>query len=194
MVVEINKSLKNITQHIEALIFTAETPITVKDIKECLVDVLGVKINDDEILENINTISEKCRANNFSFELLKIGGGFQFLTKKEYNDTIATLLKQRSQKRLSTAALETLAIISYKQPVTKFEIEQIRGVNCDYTIHRLLEKELVIISGKSKLPGRPLLYATSPSFLDYFGINNIDDLPKLKDIQPETNEIGDEAS
>jgi len=92
-------------------------------------------------------------------------------------------------KRLSAAALETLAIIAYKQPVTKGEIESIRGVSCDYAIQKLLEKELIIISGRNEhAPGQPLLYATSKTFMDYFGINTSDDLPKLKEIITETAE------
>src|SRR5262249_55130893 len=89
-------------------------------------------------------------------------------------------------KRLSAAALETLAIIAYKQPITKTEIESIRGVNCDYTVQKLLEKELIIISGRNeKHPGQPLLYSTSKNFMDYFGINSPDELPKIKEVTPD---------
>ena len=102
------------------------------------------------------------------------------------------MLKQQSQKRLSTAQLETLSIIAYKQPISKSEMEQIRGVNCDYSVHKLLEKELIIITGKSTGLGRPLLYGTSQKFMDYFGINDIKDLPQPKDFSQESNEIGDQ--
>ena len=112
------------------------------------------------------------------------------MTKPAYQASIGILLKQQSKKRLSTSALETLSIIAYKQPVTKSEIEQIRGVNCDYTVQKLLEKELVEIKGKAESIGRPLLYGTSTRFMDYFGINSIKDLPTPKDFSPPENEIG----
>ena len=100
-------------------------------------------------------------------------------------------LNQKTGKKLSTASLETLAIIAYKQPITKAEAEHIRGVNCDYSFQKLLEKELIVISGRSNMVGRPLLYTTSPTFMEHFGINSVNDLPKLKDILPqEENQIG----
>ena len=102
------------------------------------------------------------------------------------------LLKQQSKKRLSISALETLSIIAYKQPVIKSDIEKIRGVNCDYTIQKLLDKELIKIEGKSDKVGRPLIYITSEKFIDYFGINNLDQLRTIKDFQKEENSIGDE--
>ena len=103
------------------------------------------------------------------------------------------LLKQHSDKRLSIASLETLAIIAYKQPIIKSEIEQIRGVNCDYTINKLLEKNLIEIKGKSDKLGRPLIYITSMKFMDYFGINNLNELPTIQDFSEEENMIGDES-
>ena len=93
---------------------------------------------------------------------------------------INLLQAQRSKKKLSQAALETLAIIAYKQPATKTDIEQIRGVNCDYSIQKLLEKELIAITGKSEAVGKPILYGTSNLFMDYFGINNMEELPSYK--------------
>ena len=114
----------------------------------------------------------------------------QFLTKKEYHKSIAQLNGDKFLKRLSNAALETLAIIAYKQPITKGEIEAIRGVNSDYSIQKLLEKDLIIISGRNEeLPGKPLIYSTSKSFMDYFGINSADDLPKIKEVLAEQSVI-----
>ena len=105
------------------------------------------------------------------------------MTKKEFHKTVAQLNGEKFLKRLSTAALETLSIIAYKQPITKSEIEAIRGVSCDYSIQKLLEKELIIITGRNEeLPGKPLVYATSKNFMDYFGINSPDELPKLKEV------------
>jgi segregation and condensation protein B len=134
----------------------------------------------------VEGIAEKYAAEFYPFEVRQSGGGWQFLTKKEYHKTIAQLNGDKFLKRLSVAALETLAIIAYKQPVTKGEIEAIRGVSSDYAVQKLLEKELIVISGRNeKLPGHPLLYATSKSFMDYFGINSPEDLPKIREVLAE---------
>ena len=150
------------------------------------------EVPQEHILEAISSLMEKYRHDDFSFALEHLGGGFQFLTKPAYQTSISILLKQQSQKRLSTAQLETLSIIAYKQPVTKTEVEHIRGVSCDYSIQKLLEKELITIKGKSENVGRPLLYGTSEKFMEYFGINHLTDLPQPKDFNPEINQIGEE--
>ncbi len=147
-------------------------------------------VPEKDIEKAIEQLTEKFSADTFSFEVAKSGGGYQFLTKPSYQASIGILLKQQSKKRLSTSALETLSIIAYKQPTTKSEIEQIRGVNCDYSVQKLLEKELIEIKGKAETVGRPLLYGTSNSFMDYFGINDLKDLPTPKDFSTPDNEIG----
>lgn len=126
-------------------------------------------------------------------EICQSGGGFQFLTKPAFLGVLNTVLKQKVKKRLSTAAMETLSIVAYRQPITKPELEKIRGVNCDYAIQKLLEKELIIISGKSEQPGKPILYSTSRKFMDYFGINHLNELPQMREILPEENTIGQET-
>ena len=130
---------------------------------------------------------------NLAIELVNINNGYQFLTKKTYHPVISLLQLQRSKKKLSQAALETLAIVAYKQPVTKTDVEQIRGVNCDYSIQKLLEKELITITGKSESVGKPLLYSTSTLFMDYFGINNIEELPHIKELNDSSTSIGEHA-
>lgn len=147
-----------------------------------------------DIEQAILNLQEKYKQDQFSFEVVKSGGGYQFLTKPAYQASISILLKQQSKRKLSNSAMETLSIIAYKQPISKTEMELIRGVNCDYSVQKLLEKELVEIKGKSDSPGRPLLYGTSDKFMDYFGINNLKDLPTLKDIAQEQQEntIGEE--
>ena len=148
---------------------------------------------DLSILEAaVSELQDKYSSEDYSFSLEHLGGGYQFLTKPAYQASISILLKQQSHKRLSTAQMETLSIIAYKQPITKSEMEQIRGVNCDYSVQKLLEKELVTIKGKSDAIGRPLLYGTSDKFMDYFGINHLKDLPQPKDFLPEENKIGEE--
>jgi segregation and condensation protein B len=179
-----------IQQHIEALIFVSEESISATDICTTLQQSLGVEITEKNVLEEIEGIYSKYKEDVFAFELRFINNGYQFLTKKKYADTIQSLIKHKSRKKLSTSAMETLAIIAYKQPITKNEIEQIRGVNCDYSVQKLLEKELIAITGKSEGVGRPLLYGTSPLFMDYFGINSAKDLPQLQDFIQEENIIG----
>ena len=125
--------------------------------------------------------------------MLNLNNGYQFLTKKDYHQVISLLQAQRSKKKLSQAALETLAIIAYKQPVTKPDVEQIRGVNCDYSIQKLLEKELIAIVGKSEALGKPILYGTSALFMDYFGINDIAELPQMKDFANNGVSIGEQS-
>lgn len=182
-----------LANHIEALIFCAPKPITEKELQSCLKEMFEADVPLKDITEGIGTLQEKYKRDDFSFEVVQSGGGFQFLTKPAYQASISILLKQQSKKRLSNSSLETLAIIAYKQPVTKSEVEQIRGVNCDYAVQKLLEKELVEIKGKSEGVGRPLLYGTSPTFMDYFGINSLKDLPTPKDFAQDENTIGNQG-
>jgi segregation and condensation protein B len=141
------------------------------------------KIAVEQVDAALEGIVEKYDSEFYPFEVKQSGGGWQFLTKKEFHKTVAQLNGEKFLKRLSSAALETLAIIAYKQPVTKGEIEAIRGVSSDYAVQKLLEKELVVISGRNeKMPGHPLVYATSKNFMDYFGINSPEDLPKIKEV------------
>jgi segregation and condensation protein B len=178
--------LSEIIPHIEALIFASDKPLTNEEILELVNSALAFiedRATQEQVDAAIEGISEKYNAEFYAFELRQIGGGWQFLTKKEYHKTVAQLNGDKFLKRLSTAALETLAIIAYKQPITKSEIESIRGVNCDYAVQKLLEKDLVIISGRNEdAVGKPLIYATSKSFMDYFGINSAEDLPKISEV------------
>ncbi len=178
--------LSEIIPHIEALIFASDKPLINEEILELVNSALAFiedRATQQQVDAAIEGISEKYNAEFYAFELKQIGGGWQFLTKKEYHKTVAQLNGDKFLKRLSIAALETLAIIAYKQPITKSEIESIRGVNCDYAVQKLLEKDLVIISGRNEdAVGKPLIYATSKSFMDYFGINSSDDLPKISEV------------
>lgn len=183
--------MEGIQSHIEALIFAAEEPITVKEIQKVLANLVGTELTKEEIESHLDILVQKFHEGEFAFEIVPISGGYQFLTKPGYQNTVSEFLKTKLNKKLSTSQLETLAIIAYRQPVSKPDIERIRGVNCDFAIQKLLEKELVTISGRSEEVGKPLLYSTSQFFMNYFGINSIDDLPKLKDLeQPSDNVIG----
>ena len=178
--------ISQIIPHIEALIFASDKALSNEEINELINNALGF-IEDRADLEQIETaiqgIKEKYDSEFYAFELKQSGGGWQFLTKPMYHKTIALLNGDKFLKKLSSAALETLAIIAYKQPITKSEIESIRGVNCDYAVQKLLEKDLIIISGRNEdAVGKPLIYATSKSFMDYFGINSASDLPKINEV------------
>ena len=151
------------------------------------------EVPEQDILEVIDKLKEKYASDAFAFEINHVAGGYQFLTKPAYQASISILLKQQSKRRLSTAALETISIIAYKQPVTKSGIEQIRGVNCDYAVQKLLEKGLIEIKGKAESIGRPLLYGTSDKFMEYFGINHLNELPTPKDFAQQENVIGEEG-
>ncbi|MFY0687687.1 MAG: SMC-Scp complex subunit ScpB [Cyclobacteriaceae bacterium] len=182
-----------LVNHIEALIFCSPKPISEKEIQSCLKEMFDADVPKKDIELGIESVRQKFDEDQYSFGVVKSGGGFQFLTKPAYQASIGILLKQQSKKRLSNSALETLAIIAYKQPVTKTEIEQIRGVNCDYAVQKLLDKELIEVRGKSESIGRPILYGTSPQFMDYFGINDLKELPTPKDfVIDDDNAIGDQ--
>jgi segregation and condensation protein B len=181
------------THHIEALIFASEQGIRLEEIMYCLQAAFERDFTADEVNESLKAIELKYSDDNLAIELVKVGNGYQFFTKKQYHPVINLLQLQRSKKRLSQAALETLAIIAYKQPVTKTDVEQIRGVNCDYSIQKLLEKELIAITGKSEALGKPILYGTSSLFMDYFGINSIQELPQIKDFTSTAVSIGEQT-
>jgi segregation and condensation protein B len=149
------------------------------------------EVTISDVLESIEEINEQLAVDDFAFQIYAIGGGYQFLTKPDYQDAVGLFLKQKSKRKLSASSLETLAIIAYKQPISKSGIEQIRGVSCDYAIQKLLEKELIQIKGKAETIGRPIIYGTTQKFMDYFGINHLKDLPQLKDFVSEENAIGE---
>jgi len=178
--------ISTIIPHIEALVFASDKPLTALELTEYVNNALGFiedRASLDQVEAAVDGIKEKYDAAFYAFELKQSGGGWQFLTKAAYHKTVALINGDKFIKKLSTAALETLAIIAYKQPITKSEIESIRGVNCDYAVQKLLEKDLVIISGRNEdAVGKPLIYATSKSFMDYFGINSAEDLPKISEV------------
>jgi len=179
-------------KHIESLIFCSESPIKIEDIAKCLKELYEAEVTENDIFDAISDLQQRYDKDEFSFEICKVAGGYVFMTKPAFQNSVSILLKQKSKRRLSNSALETLSIIAYRQPITKTEIEQIRGVNCDYTVQKLLEKELLEIKGKADTIGKPLLYGTNEKFMEYFGINSIDELPQPKDfaVDPNASEIG----
>ncbi len=180
-----------LSPHIESLIFSADRPISRDEIQDCLEITFETELSPEEIDQVILDLQGRYSEGVYSFELVEIAGGYQFMTKPAYHAAVHTYLRQTAKKRLSAAALETLSIIAYRQPVPKSEMEAIRGVSCDYSIQKLLEKELVVISGRGETVGKPLLYSTSEKFMDYFGLKSMNDLPKLKDFRGAEEEIGE---
>lgn len=175
--------IEQLMPHVEALVFASERPLTQIEITELIGQGLETTIESERIAICLDAIREKYDAEYYPFQLKETGGGFQFLTKKIFHKTVLQLNGDKHIKKLSTAAMETLSIIAYKQPITKSEIEYIRGVSADYSIQKLLEKELIIIAGRNEdMVGKPLIYTTSKNFMDYLGINTPAQLPQIKDI------------
>jgi segregation and condensation protein B len=171
---------------IEALIFSSDRPLSVKQMKDIIneeKESTGVTADIKHIEDVIAKLKEKYNNDGYSFMLIEIAGGYRFATKRPYSTWLTKLNKEKLRRRLSQSALETLAIIAYNQPITKSEMEFIRGVNVDYIVGALLEKNLVTITGRAEAPGRPMLYGTTPEFLELLGINSLADLPPLKEIQ-----------
>lgn len=171
-------------QIIEALLFTSESPLNKEQILQLWESEVfeEVEMNPDLLNAVMDGLVEKYQDESHVFELKQIDGGYQFFTKRSFYPYVRHAAVQKNKKKLSRASLETLSIIAYRQPVTKTELEFIRGVNCDYAVRKLLDAKLVELQGRSEAPGRPLLYGTSPYFMEYFGLNDIKDLPKLKEI------------
>lgn len=141
------------------------------------------EIGQKELREIIDTLNEGYEESERSFRIVEIAGGFQFATTREFGEYVGLMTRDRARRRLSPASLETLSIIAYRQPVTKPEVEAIRGVNCDQVLVSLMERELITISGRAETVGRPLLYGTTDAFLRAFGLNSLSDLPKLRELE-----------
>lgn len=174
----------DIQKAIEAILFSAEKPITLKELETIFQhpSLAQLQIQKSDLENYLKQIELKYQNDEYPVILKIVNNGYQLFTKPDYYEVvrIATLYKEK--KRISKSALETLSIIAYKQPITKAEIEHIRGVNSDYAVQKLLEFQLIEIAGRSDLPGKPLLYRTSDSFFEYFKINSLNDLPKLNEL------------
>ncbi|HTY45631.1 MAG TPA: SMC-Scp complex subunit ScpB [Patescibacteria group bacterium] len=161
---------------IEALIFTSERPISIDQIKNIL-----DSLEPSEIRALIEQMKAEYEQSNRGMRIVEVAGGFQMTTPAMLAPFLRKLYKQRRVERLSKPALETLAIIAYKQPVSKMEIETLRNVNVDGVMESLLEKSLIRITGRKKAPGRPFVFGTTRQFLEYFGLKSLEELPKLED-------------
>lgn len=174
--------MSSINTIIEALLFASPEPLTQKKINTIFDE------DPPQLEECIHSLSEKYNANDSGIEILNVAGGYQIRTKPDHDLYVRRLLNKTGQLHLSQAALETLAIIAYKQPISRSDIESIRGVDCAGVLKTLLKKILIKIRGREVGPGRPLMYATTDEFLLAFGLTRLADLPKLK----EMNELLDE--
>ena len=188
----VSVELRNI---IEALVFASDEPMTVRFIRSIMDDVNKdlppaehYSVNADIIRKAVADLNRTYGRMGMGFRIIEIAGGFTYATKEEFSSWVGKLAKEKARRRLSPTAVESLAIIAYKQPITKGEVEFIRGVNVDYIINALLEKDLIHISGRATTPGRPLLYSTTQKFLEHFGLNDLTDLPKPREIAELINE------
>jgi len=163
---------------VEALLFSTHSPLTAGKLGE----MLGLD-NTKSIRHAIKTLNDEYEKSGRSFRIEQVAGGYQMLTLPEFGTLIKRLVQKDGDAKLTKAALESLAIIAYKQPILRADIEAIRGVACGETIRSLMEKHLVKIAGRAEEPGRPILYGTTKRFLEVFGLNNLDDLPKPDQLQ-----------
>ena len=168
---------EKLSQVIESILFASDIPLSVQKIKEFIENQ-----GSNEIRKAIDELSKHYNNTDSALQVMEVAGGYQLVTRPEFADYIQKLYKGRAASRLTHRALETLAIITYKQPITKQEMEAIRGVNVDGVVKTLLERNLIKIEGRQKAPGNPLLYGTTKYFLQYFGLKSLDDLPQLKEI------------
>ena len=172
---------------VEALIFASDEPLTARQIIEILGSAENqgprLRVKEEEILGYIRDLNAEYVHAGRSFRIIQVAGGFQYATMPEFAEWLGRMVKEKARRKLSQATLETMSVIAYKQPVTKPEIEAIRGVNADYAIQKLMERGLVTIVGRAATPGRPLLYGTTQDFLKHFGINDLSELPKPREIK-----------
>lgn len=180
--------MENLKSIIESLLFVSDEPLTVERLKSVLSPAAAA-----DILSALNLLTEEYEARRGGFHLKEIAGGYQLRTRPEYSEWITKLVQPRAP-RLSKAALETLAIIAYKQPVIRSDVEHIRGVDCGGVIRVLLERNLIRVLGRKEIPGRPLIYATTKRFLEVFDLKDLKDLPTPKEIEEIGQALADRSN
>lgn len=169
---------EQVKQIIEALLFASEKPLTVVQIKEVLEEQ-----DAGEIITQIERLQSEYKAGGRSFGIIEVAGGYKLVTEPSFAPWLRKLYRKSRAEKLSRPALETLAIIAYRQPITRQEMEDIRGVNVDAVLKTLLERSLVRISGRKDIVGRPFLYSTTRDFLEFFGLQSLADLPKIEEFE-----------
>ena len=163
---------------LEALLFASDTPLSVGRLS-----AITGESSAKAVKEAIRELEEFYRSCGRSFGIVEVAGGYQIATLPEYANTVSLLFKSRRKAKLSQASLETLAIVAYRQPIGRAEIEAIRGVNCDGVLATLSERELIVISGRGEGLGRPFLYSTTAKFLEYLGLKDIRDIPDMEELE-----------
>ncbi len=169
---------------VEAILFATNTPLTADDIAKVITETeLAPPVSEEDIVEVINGLNAEFEEQGRAFTIQVQGGGYIFATQPKYHTWLEHFQHQNAKRKISPSAIEALAIIAYRQPVTKPEIDHIRGVDSGYIVRQLLEKQLIEVAGRYEGPGRALLYRTTSVFLQHFGINSIDELPKPREIE-----------
>ncbi|MFD2531641.1 SMC-Scp complex subunit ScpB [Gracilimonas halophila] len=168
---------------IEALIFASYEPIPGSKIREIIVEnEEQIEITEETVQDFVDKLNERYDENGLSFRIQLLGGGYTFVTESKYHYWLSIFQHENAYRKLSQSAIESLAIVAYRQPITKPEVDQIRGVDSGYILRQLMEKALIEVSGRADSPGKPLLYRTTKHFLTHFGINSVDELPKPREI------------
>ena len=165
---------------IEAIIFASTEPLPMERIVEC---IQKEDIGSTSVKDAIERLNKHYQEINHTLRIVKLAGGYQYATHPQYDKWVSRLFKAKAEKKLSQSSLEVLAIVAYRQPITRAEIEKIRGVNADWTLRSLMEKNLLTVVGREDAPGKPLLFGTTKAFLEHFGLFEIAELPKLKEIE-----------
>jgi len=168
--------LDRLSREIEALVFASDTPLTILE----LCELTGS--GEDSVEQALQRIEDSFREQQHALTIVEVAGGYRLATEVEFGPVLSQLFEGQKPGKLSRAALETLAVVAYSQPCTRTAIDAVRGVNCDSAIRTLLEREMIRISGRKETPGRPLLYSTTPVFLEYFGLADLDHLPRMEEI------------
>lgn len=165
---------------VEAIVFASTEPLPIEKIVEC---IQRDEISKATVKTVIDVLNKEYQDRGMAMRIVKIAGGFQFATHPQYDKWVARLFASKAEKKLSQSSLEVLAIVAYRQPITRSEIEKIRGVNADWTLRSLMEKNLITVVGREDAPGKPLLFGTTKQFLEHFGLDAVSELPKLKEIE-----------
>ena len=179
----------NFRAAIEALIFASDKPLTIEQMKK----VLG-GLDTASVVKSIDELKAEYETQNRGLRIIEIAGGYQMITSSAFAPFLKKLFKYRFSDKLSKPALESLAIIAYKQPLTKSEIESLRNVNVDGVMKSLIEKNLIRICGRKKIPGRPFVFGTTRQFLEHFGLKSLDDLPKMDEFTAMTKELEEKTN
>ncbi len=170
--------MDSVKQQVEALLFASEDPLSLRKLGSLLEEV-----DSSDIKKSIEELKSEYESSDRAWRMEEVAGGFQLLTRPQYTDTISRLQKAKSDRKLSNAAMETLAIVAYKQPIRRADLESIRGVQSGELLRALMEKDLVKIVGRDSVPGAPVLYGTTKNFLEVCGLKSLKDLPKPEEVK-----------